>query len=185
MRAKKKTIRGGDRAIHRRPPKYVSRTGLLIATWRRWAAIRAQRLRLLPLVKKVESYLPVPREPRSLYDLVASLQPPTRRCLIGVLSFGIFLLSIWLFIFAPRGLVTRTSLSEMIASSVAMNEAIIAKNQALREEIARLDGDAETIEAMARNELNMAFPNESIYRPREEGPPAYVMNVRPMTETMR
>lgn len=66
-----------------------------------------------------------------------------------------------------------------------MNEAIIAKNQALRDEIARLDGDAETIEAMARNELNMAFPNESIYRPREEGPPAYVMNVRPMTETMR
>ena len=185
MQSKKKTIRGADRTTHRRPPKRASRAGLLIATWRRWAAMRAQRLRLLPLVKKFESYLPSPRQPHSLYDLVAALRPATRRCLIGVLSFGIFLLSIWLFILAPRGLVTRTALSEMIATSVAMNEAILAKNEALRDEIARLEGDAETIEAMARNELNMAFPNESIYRPREDGPPAYVMNVRPMTESVR
>ena len=158
---------------------------MLIATWRRWAAIRTQQLRLLPLVKKVGFFLPSPRQPRSLYDLVASLRPATRRRLIGVLSFSIFLLSIWLFILAPRGLITRTALAEMIAASVATNEAILAKNQALRDEIARLEDDVETIEAMARNELNMAFPNESIYRPREEGPPAYVMNVRPMTESVR
>lgn len=184
MRPKRRHDQGWAPAKRRQRAR-SSGGGALVAAWRRWITLENQRLRLQPLVSKVGALLPAPREPRTLYDLVASLQPATRRCLIGVLAFGVVILTTWLFIFTPRGLIARTALADMIAAGEATNAAIEAENLALQAEIARLENDDEMIETVARNELNLALPDESIYRPREAGPPAYVLKVRAMTETAR
>lgn len=113
----------------------------------------------------------------SLYALVSSVQPRTRRAFITCLAATLGVICCWLFIFAPKGLLARHELREVMEEKRTEIEDLKRGNQDLQRQIAMLAGDTDTIESIARNELNLALPGETIYRTLEEdGPPRYVLN---------
>lgn len=105
------------------------------------------------------------------------MAPRTRNALIATLGMTLLAISCWMFLFAPKGLLARNELrAEMMAKRTEIEE-LKQGNRALREQIVLLTSDTDTIESIARNELNLAMPGETVYRTwREEGPPRYVLN---------
>lgn len=122
--------------------------------------------------------LPGVRVPEA-YDLISRLSPVTRRQAIVALAATAVVLMAHLYIFAPRGLVARNKLHDMIETKREELAAAQAANRALATEIVALRDDTETIESIARNELSMARPQETIYRARRDTVPAYVLSMMP------
>lgn len=124
-----------------------------------------------------KSFLAAPGGEWSLYALVSLIQPRTRRALITCLATTLGVICCWLFIFAPKGLLARNELRGVMEEKRMEIEELKRGNQDLQRQIAMLAGDTDTIESIARNELNLALPGETIYRTLEEdGPPRYVLN---------
>ncbi len=111
------------------------------------------------------------------YDIIAGFHPAFRRSLLAAMSATAACLIAYLFILSPHGMISRQKVKAMIAEKETELTRMRETNQALRNDIALLAGDTETIESVAREELNLAYPGESVYRERDSGPPAYVLNV--------
>lgn len=120
---------------------------------------------------------PVPGREWSLYALVSLIPPRSRRALIMCMAATLSVICCWLFIFAPKGLLARNELRGVMEEKRREIEELKRGNRDLQHQIAMLAGDTDTIESIARNELNLALPGETIYRTFEEdGPPRYVLN---------
>ncbi len=119
-----------------------------------------------------------PRIP-SLYDLVSSVSPLSRKYAVVSMSLTLAVLMTHIYVFSSRGYIARGELREVIEGRMEKVEAARKVNAALTLEIAALKNDPETIEAIARNELSMARPRESIYRSRRDTLPAYVLSMMP------
>lgn len=113
----------------------------------------------------------------SLYALIALLAPRTRRVMMIGLGITLATCCSWIFLFAPKGLMARNELRATMLEKHGEIETLKKTNRDLQQQIALLSSDTDTIESIARNELNLALPGETIYRTiREDGPPRYVLN---------
>ncbi len=113
----------------------------------------------------------------SPYGLIALVSPQSRRVLVIGLGITLALFCSWIFLFAPKGLIARNDLRATMSEKREEIEALKRTNRELQQQIAMLTSDTDTIESIARNELNLALPGETIYRTvREDGPPRYVLN---------
>ncbi|RMH57028.1 MAG: septum formation initiator family protein [Candidatus Hydrogenedentota bacterium] len=122
---------------------------------------------------------PSPRRPQkrslSLYDIVSLIPPARRRRLIVSLLLLASFLCTYLYLFSPTGYLARHRLAGIVAREEEHVESLRRERDALATEVDRLTRDPHTIERLARDELNMAYPNETIYRLPDGSPPAFAM----------
>lgn len=111
------------------------------------------------------------------YTIFNKIAHETRRSAIVALGLTLFLLTVHIHVFAPKGLVDRNKVRDLIAARDAEITEATKQNDNLRKEIATLESDPAAIERMARNELSMAKPDETIYRTNRDTIPRYVLNL--------
>lgn len=100
----------------------------------------------------------------TLYDLVSWCSPGARRTSILTLGGIAACFSVYLFLFAPTGYLARMELEDLIEEKREVVADLEAEKRHLARQVELLKNDTHTIEAIARNELNMIKPGETLYR---------------------
>jgi len=109
------------------------------------------------------------------YSLLGKISNDGRRSGIIALGLTLCLLTIHIHVFAPKGLIARNKVRDLIAIRANEVSEATKHNNALRKEIATLLSDPDAIEKEARNVLSMARPDETIYRTNRDTIPRYIL----------
>lgn len=110
------------------------------------------------------------------YDMVSRLQPATRQTLIGALGVLLLFFATYLYVFSPTGYLARREVQKAIEAKELEIAEVRGAGRKLAQQLARLEKDSSTIEAIARNELSMVRPGETVYRMPNDSTPEYVLN---------
>lgn len=110
------------------------------------------------------------------YDIVSRIAPATRQSLTASLFLTALTLALYHYLLSPTGYLARRDIGKLIQAKEEAIAQIGRENLALAARTQALVTDSSTIERIARDELTMIRPDETIYRIPAEGPPEYVLN---------
>ena len=80
------------------------------------------------------------------------------------MAVTIFLFSLYIYLFSPTGFFARKHLQEIITAKYQELGELEGTKIRLAKEFQALQSDTATLEAIARNHLNLVKPGETVYR---------------------
>ena len=90
---------------------------------------------------------------------------------VSFLVLGLFLWFFFSFLLGDHGVFKIIGLNREVDETISHIEELKRENEALEEEVGKLQSDLETIEEIGRTEYDLVRENEIVYKFHEESPP--------------